>query len=89
MPIRIFLFEITYLVLLIVLFFLYMMVDTVREALPSLGSVPIQVAWFGSVGGVLSGLGGVYFLTSIGTAPTTTGTTPGPLSAPSSVELAS
>jgi len=61
MPIRIFLFEITYLVLLIVLFFLYVMLDAVRDAFPSLGPIPIQVAWFGSVGGVLSGLGGVYF----------------------------
>jgi hypothetical protein len=57
----IFLFEITYLVLLIVLFFVYVLSDGLRDALPALGPIPIQVAWFGATGGVLAGLGGVYF----------------------------
>jgi hypothetical protein len=61
MPIHIFLIELTYLVLLVALFILYGSSDWLRDALPSLGPIPIQVAWFGAAGGVLSGLGGVYF----------------------------
>jgi hypothetical protein len=61
MPLRIFVFELSYLILLIIVFFVYSSSETFRNALPQLGPIPIQVAWFGAVGAVLSGLGGVYF----------------------------
>jgi hypothetical protein len=60
MPSGIFIAEITYMVLLIALFFAYVGSDGLRDALPALGPIPIQVAWFGATGGVLAGLGGVY-----------------------------
>ena len=62
MPKRIFLFEITYLVLLIGLFIAYEVSGGFRDALPtSFGPIPIGVIWFGATGAVLAGLGGVYF----------------------------
>jgi hypothetical protein len=61
MPRSIFVVEMSYLVLLIALFFAYVVSDGLRDALPSLGPIPIQVAWFGAIGGVLAGLGGVYY----------------------------
>lgn len=62
MPKRIFLFEITYLILLIALFIAYEGNDGFRDALPtSFGPIPIGVVWFGATGAVLAGLGGVYF----------------------------
>jgi hypothetical protein len=61
MPKSIFVFEITYLVLLIGLFLFYTSSDWLRDALPALGPIPIQVAWFGAIGAVLAGLGGIYY----------------------------
>ncbi len=61
MPSRIFLVAMTYLVLLIALFVFYSSSHWLRHALPTLGPIPIQVAWFGATGAVLSGLGGVYY----------------------------
>ncbi len=60
MPLRIFVFEMTYLVLLIALLIVYKTDHPFRAALPSLGPLPIQIAWFGATGGVIAGLGGVY-----------------------------
>jgi hypothetical protein len=61
MPPNIFFVEMTYLILLIALFIAYGSSDTLRDALPALGPIPIQVAWFGATGGVLAGLGGIYY----------------------------
>jgi hypothetical protein len=62
MPKAIFLFEVTYLTLLIALFIAYEASAGFRDALPvSFGPIPIGVVWFGATGAVLAGLGGVYF----------------------------
>lgn len=61
MPRRIFIAEMTYLVLLIVLLVVYKTDDPFRDELPALGEIPVEVVWFGAAGGVLSGLGGVFF----------------------------
>jgi hypothetical protein len=60
MPPLIFILEMTYLVLLIVLLVVYKTDHAFRAALPPFGPLPVQIAWFGATGGVLAGLGGVY-----------------------------
>lgn len=61
MPTRIFVIEMAYLVLLLGLLVVYKTDDAFRDALPAFGKIPVGVAWFGAVGGVLAGLGGVFF----------------------------
>ena len=61
MPLRIFVAEIVFLVLLMATFAVYRTDASFRTALPSLGPLPVGVLWFGAVGGVLAGLGGIYF----------------------------
>ena len=61
MPLRIFVFEGTYLLLLMTVFVVYETDHAFRAAVPTLGPVPLAVVWFGATGGVLAGLGGVYF----------------------------
>jgi hypothetical protein len=61
MPVRIFAIEITYLVLLIVVLVVYKTDHSFRQALPGFGSLPVSIAWFGATGGVVAGLGGVFF----------------------------
>jgi hypothetical protein len=61
MPVHIFVVEMTYLLMLNVLAAVYVTDDALRDALPSLGPLPVQVAWFGAVGAVLAGIGGIYF----------------------------
>ena len=61
MPPLIFILEMTYLVLLIVLLVVYKTDHAFRAALPPFGPLPVQIAWFGAMGGVLAGLGGVFF----------------------------
>jgi hypothetical protein len=61
MPLRIFVAEMAYLVLLIALFVVYKSDDPLRDELFGLGEIPIEVVWFGAIGGVLAGLGGVFF----------------------------
>jgi hypothetical protein len=61
MPPLIFILEMTYLVLLIALLVVYKTDHAFRAALPPFGPLPVQIAWFGATGGVLAGLGGVYF----------------------------
>jgi hypothetical protein len=61
MPVHIFLVEMTYLVLLIALLVVYKTDDAFRDALPPFGPLPVQIVWFGATGGVLAGIGGVYF----------------------------
>jgi hypothetical protein len=61
MPPCIFVLEMTYLVLLIALLIIYKTDHGFREALPGLGKIPIEAVWFGATGGVLAGLGGVFF----------------------------
>lgn len=61
MPPLIFVLEMTYLVLLIALLVVYKTDHAFRAALPPFGPLPVQIAWFGATGGVLAGLGGVYF----------------------------
>jgi uncharacterized membrane protein len=60
MPGRIFGVEIAYLFLLSTLFVVYETADAFRDALPTVGNIPIQVVWFGATGAVLAGLGGVF-----------------------------
>jgi hypothetical protein len=61
MPRHIFVVEMTYLVLLIAVFVVYKTDDAFRTAIPSLDPLPVQIVWFGAMGGVLAGIGGVYF----------------------------
>ena len=61
MPPIIFIFEMVYLVLLIAILVVYKTDHAFRVAVPPLGPLPVQVVWFGATGGVLAGLGGVYF----------------------------
>ncbi len=61
MPARIFVIEMAYLVLLVVLLVIYKTDHGFRKELPALGKIPIEVVWFGAAGGVLAGLGGVFF----------------------------
>ena len=61
MPLRIFVLELFYLILLMALFVVYETDHAFRAAVPSLGPLPASVVWFGATGGVLAGLGGVYF----------------------------
>lgn len=61
MPLRIFLVEIGYLVALIALFIVYKTDHGLREALPAFGKIPVSVVWFGAMGAVLAGLGGIFF----------------------------
>lgn len=61
MPRSIFVLETVYLVLLIALLVVYKTDHAFRVAVPPLGPLPVQVVWFGATGGVLAGLGGVYF----------------------------
>jgi hypothetical protein len=61
MPFRIFAFEMGYLLLLVAVLVIYKTDHAFRTALPPLGPLPVQIAWFGATGGVLAGLGGVYF----------------------------
>ncbi|MEA2250028.1 MAG: hypothetical protein QOG70_270 [Solirubrobacteraceae bacterium] len=61
MPLGIFILEMVYLVVLIAVLVVYKTDTALRHALPPLGPLPIQIAWFGAVGGVLAGLGGVFF----------------------------
>jgi hypothetical protein len=62
MPGRVFGAAMFYLVALIALFIAYEAGDGLRDLLPEqLGPLPIGVVWFGSVGAVLSGLGGIYY----------------------------
>jgi len=61
MPFRIFAFEVAYLVLLVAILVLYKTSDPLRDALPNFGKIPVEVVWFGATGGVLSGLGGIFF----------------------------
>jgi hypothetical protein len=61
MPPCILVLEMTYVVLLIALLIIYKTDHGFREALPGLGKIPIEVVWFGATGGVLAGLGGVFF----------------------------
>jgi uncharacterized membrane protein len=60
MPGRVFVIEIAYLLLLALVFAIYETDDPFRDALPTVGNIPIQVAWFGATGAVLAGLGGVF-----------------------------
>jgi hypothetical protein len=61
MPTRIFVLEMVYLILLMATFVVYKTDHAFRAAVPSLGPVPSAVVWFGATGGVLAGLGGIYF----------------------------
>ena len=61
MPVRIFVLEFAYLLLLMAVFVIYRTDHAFRAAVPTLGPVPGDVVWFGAVGGVLAGLGGIYF----------------------------
>ncbi len=61
MPMRIFVVEIVYLLLLIALLVVYKTDHAFRDDLPAFGKIPIEVVWFGATGGVLAGLGGVFF----------------------------
>lgn len=61
MPPRIFIIEMTYLLLLIALLVVYKTDHAFRAALPPFGPLPVQIVWFGATGGVLAGLGGVFF----------------------------
>ena len=57
-----FLLELTYLGLLLLVCFLYFEVDWLRDVLPvTLGPLPAAIPWFGAVGAVLAGLGGQFF----------------------------
>jgi H+/Cl- antiporter ClcA len=49
------------LVVLVAVLVVYKADHALRAALPPLGPLPIQIAWFGAVGGVVAGLGGVFF----------------------------
>jgi hypothetical protein len=60
MPRRVFYIELAYLLLLAALFVVYWSDDAFRDALPTVGNIPVQVVWFGAVGAVLAGLGGVF-----------------------------
>jgi H+/Cl- antiporter ClcA len=61
MPARIFVLEMTYLVLLIALLIIYKSDHALRHDLHPLGVLPAQIAWFGAVGGVFAGLRGIYY----------------------------
>jgi hypothetical protein len=61
MPPWIFILEMFYLLVLVAVLVVYKTDHALRDALPPLGPLPIQIAWFGAVGGVLAGLGGVFF----------------------------
>jgi hypothetical protein len=61
MPTRIFVIEMAYLVLLIGLLVVFKTDHAFRDELPAFGKIPVEVVWFGAVGGVLAGLGGVFF----------------------------
>jgi hypothetical protein len=61
MPVHIFIVEMAYLVLLIALLVVYKTDAAFRDALPPFGPLPVQIVWFGATGGVLAGIGGVYF----------------------------
>jgi hypothetical protein len=61
MPRRIFWIEAAYLVLLVGFLIVYKTDDALRDGLSSFGAIPVQVVWFGATGGVLAGLGGVFF----------------------------
>ncbi len=61
MPARIFVIEMTYLVLLIALLLLYKNDHVLRRELGSFGVLPVQIAWFGAVGGVFAELRGSYY----------------------------
>jgi len=61
MPLRIFVLEMSYLLALMTVFVLYETDHAFRAAVPALGPVPTVVVWFGAAGGVLAGLGGIYF----------------------------
>jgi|HubBroStandDraft_6_1064221.scaffolds.fasta_scaffold762343_1 hypothetical protein len=61
MPRKIFFLELTYLVLLIAVFVIYRTDHAFRAAVPPIGPVPAAVVWFGAIGGVLAGFGGIYF----------------------------
>lgn len=61
MPPLIFILEMTYLVLLIALLVVYKTDHAFRTALPPFGPLPVQIVWFGATGGVIAGLGGVFF----------------------------
>jgi hypothetical protein len=61
MPALVFILEMAYLIGLIVLLIVYQTDDALRDALPPLGPLPIQIAWFGATGAVLAGIGGIYF----------------------------
>ena len=55
MPAHVFILEMVYLIGLIVLLIVYHTDDAFRDALPPLGPLPIQIAWFGATGAVLAG----------------------------------
>jgi hypothetical protein len=61
MPAHVFILEMVYLIGLIVLLIVYKTDDAFRDALPPLGPLPIQIAWFGATGAVLAGIGDIYF----------------------------
>jgi hypothetical protein len=60
-PRRLFALEIAYLVILLGTFVLFKTSDGVRDALPSrLGPLPVEVPWFGALGGALISLTGMF-----------------------------
>ena len=61
MPRSIFFLEMAYLLALMAAFVVYETDHAFRSAVPSLGPIPATVVWFGSIGGVLAGIGGIYF----------------------------
>lgn len=62
MPKCIFILELGYMIVLVVLFALYPKWSWLRNALPNnLGPLPLGVVWFGSVGGVVAGFRGIYY----------------------------
>lgn len=61
MPARVFFIEMSYLIILIALLIIYIADDSIRDVVPALGPLPMQIVWFGAIGAVLAGISGIYF----------------------------